>query len=68
METKISIQKLSGLSQLNWYYCNIIKNAWTNKLMEAWNSYQKRYEYAKGIKYNDVLIEVLKIVERLSKE
>lgn len=36
--------------------------------MEAWNSYQKRYEYAKGIKYNDVLIEVLKIVERLSKE
>lgn len=37
-------------------------------LKSAWNSYQKKYEYAKGIEYSDVLSEVLKIVELLNKK
>lgn len=35
----------------------------SSDLKSAWNLYQMKYEYAKGIEFNDVLIEVLKIVE-----
>ncbi|MBI9013201.1 MAG: nucleotidyl transferase AbiEii/AbiGii toxin family protein [Clostridiales bacterium] len=37
-------------------------------LKSAWNNYQKKYEYAKGIDYFDVLTEVLKILELLNKK
>jgi len=35
-------------------------------LRSAWINYQKKYEYARGIEYSDVLREVLKIVELIS--
>jgi len=35
-------------------------------LRSTWINYQKKYEYARGIEYSDVLREVLKIVELIS--
>lgn len=35
----------------------------SSDLRSAWNNYQKKYDYAQGIDYSDVLGEVLKIVE-----
>ncbi len=40
----------------------------SSDLRGAWNNYQKKYEYAQGIEYSDVLTEVLKIVELLNKK
>ncbi|MBI9013218.1 MAG: hypothetical protein JEZ08_13380 [Clostridiales bacterium] len=37
-------------------------------LIEVWNSYRTKYEYAQGIKHEDVITEILKIVELLNKE
>ena len=61
-EERDSMMQLKDIKNI---YLEIAKSA---DLMEAWNSYRKKYEYAQGIEYNDVLIEVLKIVELLSKE
>jgi len=62
LEERDSMMQLEDIKNI---YLEIAKST---DLMEAWNSYQKRYEYAQGIEYNDVLIEVLKIVELLSNE
>ncbi len=40
--------------------------ALSTDLKQAWSNYQKRYEYAHGIEYEDVLIEVLKIIELIN--
>lgn len=38
----------------------------SSDLRSAWNNYQKKYEYAQGIDYSNVLSEVLTIVELIT--
>lgn len=58
-EERHSMMYLNDIDRL---YEDISKSS---DLKSTWNLYQRKYEYAKGIEYSDVLTVVLKIVELL---